>query len=272
MSRQRRAVALRMLCAFLCVAPAAQAADLSFKDDVRPSAWIVELGGYGVFEPTYEGSKHYGVSIKPLLDFHQSGDKVWLSFPNDALSYDLYETSNFHAGPAASVTLKSRYHGDDVDLSLGKAEVNLEGGAFAEYYPVENVRMRVEFLQGIAGNNGFAFNLSADYIWHPYTDWTLTIGPRAQIVNDQYASDYFSTQLAQKNHRYVSYHAEGGVLSTGAEFTGVYDWTKTISTKVFVDYNQLMGDAADSPRVNLKGSTDQVTVGVGASYKFTIER
>src|SRR5258706_8538247 len=103
MSRQRRAVALRMLCAFLWVAPAAQAADLSFKDDVRPSAWIVELGGYGVFDPTYEGSKHYGVGIQPLLDFHQSGDKVLLCFPNDGLSYDLYETANFHSGPAASL-------------------------------------------------------------------------------------------------------------------------------------------------------------------------
>ena len=48
----------RILGALLCAgASAAQAADLSLKDDVRPSAYIIELGGYGVFEPSYEGSK-----------------------------------------------------------------------------------------------------------------------------------------------------------------------------------------------------------------------
>jgi outer membrane scaffolding protein for murein synthesis (MipA/OmpV family) len=61
-------------------------------------------------------------------------------------------------------------------------------------------------------------------------------------------------------------------LSSGAEITGKYDWTKNISAKFFIDYNQLMGDAANSPRVNLRGGSEQVIVGIGATYKFAIER
>ena len=43
------------------------------------------------------------------------------------------------------------------------------------------------------------------------------------------------------------------------------------TTKFYIDYNQLMGDAADSPRVSLKGSSEQVILGVGATYKFAVQ-
>jgi MipA family protein len=266
------------ICACLGAAEVARAADppsdgsVPPAGGVQPSAWIVELGGYGVFEPTFLGSKRYNLTFKPQIDFQDVADRHWLSFPNDAFDYSLVETSNFRAGPAASITLQSRIHGQDIDLRLGKADVNLLAGGFAEYYPLEYIRTRVELLQGVSGNNGFAANLSADYIWRPAADWTLTAGPRAQLVDDNYASSYFSTQLGLKNHNFVPFRAEGGLLSSGAEITGKYDWTKNVSAKFFIDYNQLMGDAADSPRVNSKGTTEQVIVGVGATYKFTIER
>ncbi len=236
------------------------------------SVWIIDLGGYGVGEPTYLGSSRYTGSFKPQVDIFELGDREWLTFPNDAIDYSLLETDNFRAGPAGTVTLQSRFHGQDIDLRVGKSDVHLQGGAFAEFYPAGWVRTRVELLQGVTGNTGFAVNLSADYIWRPAAAWTLTIGPRAQIVNDEYASDYFSTQLALKNNQnYVKYRAEGGVLSAGAEITGKYQWTKEIAAKFFVDYNQLMGDAADSPRVNIRGSAEQVVVGVGASYRLAVE-
>jgi outer membrane scaffolding protein for murein synthesis (MipA/OmpV family) len=262
--------ALSML---FCLAPsyAARAADLLSQDSAPPSDWIVELGGYGVFEPRYEGSKSYVTGFKPIIDFHKEGDRVWPFFPNDAITYDLFETSNFRAGPAGDITLQSRFHSPDVNLQIGKADVNLQGGAFAEIYPVDNVRGRIEVLRGLTGNTGFSINLMSDYIWKPDARWTITAGPRAQIVDDEYASEYFSSQLAIRNGRYVKYKAEGGLLSAGAELTGTYDWTQNIATRFFIDYSRLTGDAADSPRVDLKGSPDQVTVGIGVSYKFKVE-
>ncbi len=274
MMRSRLAAVSAALCAVFCAGTPVCAVDVDFslKDDLPPSAWIVEVGGYGVLEPTYLGSKYYDLGFKPLLGFRQAGDREWLSFPNDAFDYNLYETADFRAGAAGNLTLQSRLHGEDIDLRLGKADVDLQGGAFAEYYPVNYVRTRAELLQGVTGNTGLAFNLSADYIWRPVPDWTLTFGPRAQIVNDQYASDYFSTQIAIKNNNYyVPYHAEGGILTSGAEVTGKYDVTTQISTKFYIDYNQLVGDAADSPRVSLRGSAEQVVLGIGATYKFAIQ-
>jgi outer membrane protein len=248
-----------------------RALELTAPGDVPPSAWIVTLGGYGVLEPTYEGSKRYILGFKPQGEIRQADDKEWLSFPNDSLEYNLFETANFRAGPAASVTLQSRFHGQDIDLRLGKSDVDLGGGAFAEYYPADFIRTRAELLQGITGNTGFWVNLSADYIWRPSLDWTLTAGPRAKIGDDRYASDFFSTQLAIKRGFFVPFHAEGGLLSSGVEMTGKYMLTEQLAAKFFIDYNQLIGDAADSPHVSLRGSAEQFIAGIGASYKFAIQ-
>ncbi len=273
MMRSRLAAILAAFCAVFCAGPVrAVDVDFSLNDDLPPSAWIIEVGGYGVLEPTYLGSRFYDVGLKPLFGFRQVGDREWLSFPNDAFDITLYETANLRTGPAGNLTLQSRLHGQDIDLRLGKADVDLQGGAFAEYYPVSYIRTRAELLQGVTGNTGLALNLAADYIWRPVPDWTLTFGPRAQIVNDQYASDYFSTQIAIRNNNYyVPYRAEGGLLTSGAEFTGKYDLTTQITTKFYIDYNQILGDAADSPRVSLRGSAEQVVLGVGATYKFAIK-
>ena len=122
-------VAVGMVC---CLASsegaAAASADAGSIDEVRASAWIVELGGYGVFEPEYLGSKRYSLGFKPIIDIQKPGDRTWLSFPNDAFTYDFYETANFHAGPAGDLTLQSRHHGEDFDLRLGRADVNLRAG------------------------------------------------------------------------------------------------------------------------------------------------
>ncbi len=262
---------LPVLGAVACVASGARALDITSVENATPSAWIVDFGGYGVAEPIYEGSKHYTLGFKPQIDVWKAGSKEWLTFPNDAVGYALYETSNFRAGPAGTLSLQSPQHGEDIDLRLGQAEADLAGGAFAEYYPLSCVRTRVEVLQGITGNAGLAANFSADYIFHTGAAWTLTLGPRVQIANALYASDYFAAQNAKMTGTYVPFHAEGGVLSSGAELTGKYDLSRQVSTKFFLDFNELVGDAADNPRVSQRGASDQFVAGVGASYKFAIQ-
>jgi MipA family protein len=268
MKAKRLAIAGIAGCAVVC-AGLARAADTGV---LPPSAWIVDLGGYGVMQPHWLGSKRYNLGFRPIGDIRQAGDREWLPFPNDAVAYSFSETENFRAGPAGSFSLQSRIHGQDIDLRLGDADVNIQGGAFVEYYPAGAIRTRAEVLQGITGNKGAVINLSADYIWRPQSKVTLTFGPRAQIVSDRHASEYFSTQYALAHHNaYAPFRAEGGVLTSGAEFTSKYDWTPRVSTRLFLDYNQILGDAADGPRVNGKGAAEQVILGVGATYRFTIE-
>jgi outer membrane protein len=270
---ERRAIGASFMLA--CLLPLtidkAAGADLSDNGGAVPSVYIVELGGYGVFEPTFEGSSRYQMGFKPIFDFYKVGDRVWLSFPNDAFTFDLYETANFHTGVAGDISLQSRHHDNDIDLRLGRSDVNLRAGAFAEYYPIDAVRTRIEVLQAVSGSDGLVATLSADYIWRPDAAWTLTLGPRLAFVDDAYASNYFSTRAGLSDSN-VRFKAAGGFHAAGAELTGNYDWTSKISTKFYMDYSRLAGDAADSPRVDLRGSADQYAIGLGLSYKLSIQR
>src|SRR6516164_10153566 len=107
MSRRRAGIFFSMLCAAAGAAASSHALEFSRPNDLPPSAWIVTLGGYGVLEPTYEGSKRYILGFKPLGEIRQADDKEWLSFPNDSFDYNLFETSNFRTGPSVNVTLQS---------------------------------------------------------------------------------------------------------------------------------------------------------------------
>ena len=60
------------------------------------------------------------LSFKPIVDVNKEGDRVWQFFPNDAIGYDLIQTANFHAGPAANLSLQSRFHSPDIDFRLGR--------------------------------------------------------------------------------------------------------------------------------------------------------
>ncbi len=262
-------------CSALCAAIAMSAffdAAMAGEKDGPSSVYVIELGGYGVFSPTYEGSKSYNLGFKPIIDFHEAGDRVWFSTPDDSFTIDLFETRNFRVGLAGDISLQSRTHNENLDLRLGKTDVVLLGGVFAEYYPIESIRTRVEVLQAVTGYSGMSVNFAADYIWKPTDAWTLSLGPRLQVVDDEYASSLFSTRAAKINGVFAKYRAEGGVHSVGAQLTGEYDWTQKISTKFFVKYDELVGDAADSPRVDVRGNASQVSVGVGASYKLSVER
>jgi outer membrane protein len=38
----------------------------------------------------------------------------------------------------------------------------------------------------------------------------------------------------------------------------------------YIEYDRLLGDAAKSPIVTARGSANQTTVGIGASYSFDV--
>ncbi len=241
----------------------------SFKD-TPGDYWVVTLGAYGVAEPAFLGSKEYIASARPIIDIHAAGQREWLTLPNDAFSVTLYQTGNFRAG-AAGDYLNERTHNEDPTAMRGLNDIDytLELGAFAEYYPVPFLRTRVELLQGVTGADGFAANLMADFIYSPDPRWLFTVGPRLQIVNDQYASAFFSVSYAEHlTSGLAAFNASGGLDSAGVDATARYNLTERFSVRAFAEWDRLLGDAADSPIIKQRGSADQFAVGLGGAYRF----
>jgi outer membrane protein len=61
------------------------------------------------------------------------------------------------------------------------------------------------------------------------------------------------------------------VRSVGAGTQARYFWTPQFATHAFIEYERLTGDAASSPLVEQRGTANQVTIGLGATYSFDIK-
>jgi MipA family protein len=256
----------------------ALAADLSVKDQasgaVRGSAYIVTIGGYIIAEPEFIGSKRYGASFSPIFDVRKEGSKEWISLPNDAFSFAIFETANFRMGAAGNY-VRSRDTSDDRKTLTGLREIDAsyQVGGFVEYYPMPNLRTRAEVLQNFGGNEGVVANLSADLLWKPVSRGVFNIGPRLQFASDDYVSTYFSINAAESAASGLTVHnAKGGLDMVGVGAGYRYQWTKEWSTRVYAEYGRLVGDAGDSPLVKDRGSEDQLQTGVGIAYTFPFRR
>jgi outer membrane scaffolding protein for murein synthesis (MipA/OmpV family) len=109
-------------------------------------------------------------------------------------------------------------------------------------------------------------------VWRPRPAWTLTLGPRLSLVDDDYMRTYFSVTTAQAvTSGLPAFEAGGGLKSAGALGSVTYQWTPQFATMAYAEYARLLGDAVDSPIVAQRGSPDQVTAGIGAKYSFSVD-
>jgi MipA family protein len=67
------------------------------------------------------------------------------------------------------------------------------------------------------------------------------------------------------------FNAKGGAHSYGAGAQVSYRINPQWEVHSYIEYERLLGDAASSPLVTLRGSPNQTTFGIGASYSFDIK-
>jgi MipA family protein len=67
-----------------------------------------------------------------------------------------------------------------------------------------------------------------------------------------------------------AYAASGGLYSYGAGTQVLYRFDPQWEARTFIEYKRLTGSAADSPLVTQRGSANQLTYGVGATYSFNM--
>lgn len=264
-----RSAVLALPVAFL--ATAAFAADLGVAPASAPAAsgWIITLGVEGHVQPSYEGANHYDFMPFPIFDYRRAGTPPNFRSPNDGFGITLIDIGNFRAGPVGKL-VQQRKESDFSELrGLGDVDWAVELGAFFEYWPTQFLRTRLEVRQGIGGHHGQVFDLSADFISHVTPQLQLNAGPRLGLATSSALDPYFSVTPTQSIASGLPvFDAGGGLRYVGAGAQATYYWNPQWTTNVFVEYQRLLGDVADSPLVSLRGSEDQVTAGVGLAYSF----
>ncbi len=280
-------------CAIGCVAVLAPglacAADLpaaapSAPATYTPSApdWIVTIGAEARMSPAWPGAPDgkYTWGGMPLFSVRKAGTPPDYFGPRDGFGFNVIDLGQLRIGPAFK--LIDQRKGWDYPQLYGLAGVHytLQAGAFVEYWPISWLRLRGEVRQGIGGETGVTGDLFLDAVV-PVGQFRFSAGPRMTLQSAAAVSPYFSITPAEAaataefgpEHGFAplpAYHAGGGLYSYGAGAQVEYFFNPQWTAHAFVEYERLTGSAADSPLVTQRGSPDQFTFGLGATYSFTM--
>lgn len=250
--------------------PALGADPLYSPAPVASGEWIVTVKGTVGVQPDYVGSDKTSLFGYPSISLRRAGAPVAFSAPDDGIGIALYEASGFRVGPVARFRA-GRYTGDDRRL-IGLDDVRwaIEPGLFAEFYPVDGIRVRAEVRRGFNGHEGVVGTLGVDGIARAGA-FTFSGGPRLEFGDTTFARDVFGVtpREAAWNGLVTPYRPTGGFTAVGAAAAVTYAFSPSWSTTVFGGYKRLVGPAADSPVTRRFGSPNQLTAGVSLAYSFS---
>jgi outer membrane protein len=234
--------------------------------------WTVMVGVGGEYRPDFEGAKRSMLSPVPIFVVRRAGSAEQFRGPRDGASIALIDFGDFRAGPVGKfVAARKSYNYFELN-GLGDISTAVELGGFVEYYPVDWFRSRVELRQGFGGHHGVVADFSADAIVPVIEQLTISVGPRFTWESTSATSPYFGIDAVQAMATGLPvFNAKGGAHSYGAGAQVSYRIDPQWEVHSYVEYERLLGDAANSPLVTVRGSPNQTTFGIGASYSFDVK-
>jgi outer membrane protein len=258
-------------------APAPAVASASYPPPPEPD-WIVTIGGELRIGPKWPGAPDgtFGLTGGPLFSIRKVGTPPEYFGPRDSFGFTILDLGQIKIGPAVQIAWPRKASSDTALNGLGDVNFAVQAGAFAEYWPAPWLRLRGEARQGFGGETGVTGDLFLDAIV-PAAQFRFSAGPRLTLQSTAAVSPYFSITQAQSIGSTVAglpvlpvYHAGGGLYSYGAGGQVEYFLDPQWAAHGFVEYQRLTGSAADSPLVIQRGSPNQFTFGLGATYAFTM--
>ncbi len=252
-------------------APAAHAADMrrgpvvppvQAGEAVRNYDLVLEIGMGGAYGPAYEGASDYRLTPWPIVTLHY----LWLPGFGEVKKNDV-RADGFSFGPSFRFVRKrdsadyAKLHGlNDVDTAF---EV---GGKFA--YTFGMFRAHASLRRGFGGHEGFVGEAGLDVTFNPTAVTEVSFGPRMSYATAEYMRTYLGVTSAESlTSGLVAYNPGGGIKGVGAELNARYMFTPQWSLLGSLEYERLVGDAADSP-IAQAGDINQFTAKLGLSYRF----
>jgi outer membrane protein len=241
-----------------------------------PPDWTVTIGVEARMIPAWPGAPDGKFSFTglPLFDIRKAGTPPDFFGARDSFSFPVVDLAQFKLGPAVQLVWR-RKASDYTQLNgLGNVNYAIQAGGFAEFWPVAWLRLRGEVRQGIGGETGVTGDLFLDGVV-PIGQFRWSGGPRVTLQTAAAVAPYFSITAAQSAASTIAglpklpvYSADGGLYSYGAGTQLEYFFDRRWAAHVFTEYQRLTGSSADSPLVTQRGSPNQFTFGLGATYSF----
>jgi len=241
----------------------------AFADDATSGGWTITLKANGGISPAWEGSKDLSPYLLPGLSVRRAGSPVSFAAPDDSPGFALFDENWMRAGVVGK--LKGRRSSGDHPELRGMHDIDwtIEAGLFAEFWPMEKLRTRIEARHGFLGHRGNLVDLSMDWV-ERRGPWTVSVGPRLSLADTRHMDKLFGVNAYESlmSGRIPAYRAEGGAKSFGLAGAVSYEWSRQWTTTVYARYNRLVGSASESPIVATLGSRNQFTLGAIVAYSF----
>lgn len=241
-------------------------------DVLLPGVTNIRLGLGPAISPDYEGSDNYRIRALPLISFRY---RDLVEVDNNHLRVNFFgfnptvHSRHFRAGPQLNIDFGRDETDDPALAGLGNIGTSVELGIFGSY-STGSVRTRFRFLHDVAGGHSGSKVIGDVRTVLLKTDKAaVSASVSATWVDNNYMDKFFSINQAQSLASGMPvFNAGAGLKDTGVGITGNYQFSRRWAVLVHADYRRLLGDAADSPIVSLRGSPDQFAAGVFAIFSF----
>lgn len=265
----RRRLGACLAAVFACAtgfAAAAQAGDDAFFGDIAG----VNVGGFVVVAPKYEGSSDYrAIGVPFVAPAFDGGGRLQFKGPDD-VRFRLFELNGFEAGPLAGW----RFGRDEEDSRRLRGLGDVDGGLVAGGYMAYRAGFLKPFLSyhhQITGDDaGGVVRFGSEAIWQLGRGSEIVGSVGASWADQRYMDAYFSVTPGQSAASLAGlpiYDADAGIKDVFVGATAKVALSELWTLNLTGRYAHLVGDAADSP---VTESVHQWTAGVGLTYRLNL--
>lgn len=241
--------------------------------------WSGFVGAGGFVSPDYEGSDDY--RALPFAAARLAYDGYYLQTRGLGVRANIVPSDAVDFGPVVS------YKGardDDVESAavsrMAEVDATAEAGFFVKV-PVRDVLMEYDELSFDLqadtdvgdGHDGSVVSFGLGYDFALSRALRLGLSVSTSYADADYQDAYFSVDAGDAARSGLArYDADAGFKDVGVGASARYLLGGPWGLTGFANYSRLIGDAADSPVVDVEGSADQFRAGLGVSYSFGMGR
>lgn len=261
------------LAAGLALGPSTAWADDKPAAAEREGPWQVTLGAGALYHPDYLGSDEYEVQPFPTLKV--AYDALYIKTDGPGLRANVMPHGLFEFGPIVRYGEGRSDVEDDVVDQLPEIDDELWLGLFAGYTEKgifgdrDSLGVEVQTLWAATEDNGSTVTLGVTYGVQATRRLQLSVGTSATYADTDYAQTYYSIDAAGAAASGLSQFSAGdGLRDVGLKVSARFAVTREIGIGAMAGVSRLVGDFADSPIVDARGSATQAFGGMFLSYTF----
>lgn len=219
------------------------------------------------------GSGDNAGAIGPVARYHFSG-KRYVQILGPQLSVNLLNDDVWQFGPQLLLRFERDSDVEDpVVKNMRPIDSALEAGVFlaAHWKLGDDPRHRFGVrADAQVGENGYEGTLTANYFLPVARAVVLNVGGGMGLTNDKWARAYFGVEGSDvalfPSLGGNSYKAQGGVHDVRFNLSALVPLSPNWHLGVGAHHQKLQGDAADSPMVRERGSSDSLIYGAAVAY------